>query len=102
MAAAPVPALPEGMSECPAHGRLVGWIENTFAQLQRLENAIQRLGTTMTDKLDHMADEARISAVSAATLELRVRFLEKLVYGAVGLGLTGLLVAILSLVIHKP
>jgi hypothetical protein len=66
---------------CALHPTLEGNLTDIKQSLQRIEG---RLGT---------------GDISLATLALRVEFLEKCVYGAVALALTGVVGSILALVL---
>ena len=69
--------------------------------LTRLEHSVQDGFATVNTTLKEVAKDLRDGAVEMATLKLRLNLLERLVFGAVGLGLSGLGVALFNLVVKQ-
>lgn len=71
-----------------------------------LENALERIEASMRDGFDgvnrtlrDVATDLRQSAVTTGSIETRLRMVERVTFGAVGVALTGLAAAALALVI---
>jgi hypothetical protein len=66
--------------------------------LERLEHSVQDGFDSVNKTLKEVAKDLREGAVEMATLRIRLALVEKILYGATGTALTGLLLAILALV----
>lgn len=73
---------------------------------EMLESALERIEPSMRDgfesvnrTLRDVAADLRQSAVAVASIETRLRLVERVTFGAVGLALTGLVAAVLALVL---
>ena len=67
--------------------------------LERLEQATREGFAEVNKTMREVAKDLRDGAVEFATLRLRVSFLEKVTYSAIGTALTAVLLAILALVL---
>ena len=73
-------------------------LEQTLA---RLERSVQDGFAGVNSTLREVAKDLREGAVEMATMKLRIQTLERLVFGSVALGLSGLGVALFNLVIKN-
>ena len=67
--------------------------------LERLELSVQDGFASVNTSLREVAKDLRDGAVEMATLRLRISVLERLVFGAVALALSGLVAGVLALII---
>lgn len=82
---------------CPHHG----CVETSLVRIEQSAKSMREGFDAINKTLKEVAADLRNSAVVTNGLQIRLNLLEKVTYGAVGTALTGLLVAVLALVLKS-